>query len=86
MKFWFLLVLHEMWLLKKIMSKLLIILFIKEVRLVIRKWAEWGSRCSASGLQTWLGSMRTQIRSLPLLSGLRILRCCGCGVGQRQQL
>ena len=27
--------------------------------------------------------MRLQVRSLPLLSGLRIRRCCGCGVGCR---
>ena len=30
--------------------------------------------------------MRTQIRSLAPLSGLRIWRCCGWGVGQQLQL
>ena len=28
-----------------------------------------------------LGTMRFWVRSLPSLSGLRILSCCGCGVG-----
>ena len=31
-----------------------------------------------------LGTMRLQVRSLALLSGLRIQRCCGCGVGHRR--
>ena len=30
-----------------------------------------------------LGTVRLQVRSLALLSGLRIWRCCGCGVGQQ---
>ena len=29
----------------------------------------------------WLASLRTQIQSLTLLSGLRIPCCCGCGIG-----
>ena len=36
--------------------------------------------------QIRLGSMRMQVPSLASLSGLRILRCCGCGVGQWLQL
>ena len=28
--------------------------------------------------------MRLRVRSLPLLSGLRIRRCCDCGVGRRR--
>ena len=35
-----------------------------------------------SGLQTWLISMRMRTS----LSGLRILHCCGCGVGRQLQL
>ena len=33
-----------------------------------------------------LVSLRMQILSLALLSGLGILRCCGCGVAQQPQL
>ena len=31
-----------------------------------------------------LGTMRLGVQSLPLLSGLRILRCLSCGVGRRR--
>ena len=33
-----------------------------------------------------LGTMRLQVQSLASLSGLRILHCCGCGVGHWLQL
>ena len=33
-----------------------------------------------------LGTMRLRVRSLASLSGLRIWRCCGSGVGWQQQL
>lgn len=33
-----------------------------------------------------LESIRTQVRSLASLRGLRIGRCCGCGVGRQLQL
>ena len=33
-----------------------------------------------------LGNMRLWVQSLPLLSGLRIQRCRGCGVGHRHDL
>ena len=46
----------------------------------------WGFPIVAQGKRTQLVSMRTQVRSLALLSGLRIPRCCGCGVGRRLQL
>ena len=36
--------------------------------------------------RTQLVSMRTQVRSLASLSGLRIRCGCGCGVGQELQL
>ena len=36
--------------------------------------------------QIRLGTMKLRVRSLALLSGLRIWHCCGCGVGQQQQL
>ena len=36
--------------------------------------------------QTLLGSMRMQVWSLNLLSGLRIWCCCGCGIGWWLQL
>ena len=36
--------------------------------------------------QICLVSMRTQVQSLELLSGLRIWHCCGCGVRQQLQL
>ena len=36
--------------------------------------------------QIRLGTMRLQVRFLASLSGLRIRRCCGCGVGQQLQL
>ena len=39
-----------------------------------------------SGLRTWLVFMRMWVWSLTLLSGLRIRRGCGCGVGQQLQL
>ena len=34
-----------------------------------------------SRLWIWLVSMRMWVQSLPLLSGIRIQRCCGCGCG-----
>ena len=34
--------------------------------------------------RTQLVSMRMRVRSLASLSGLRILRCCGCGVDGRR--
>ena len=35
------------------------------------------------GLRTQLASMKMQVQSLVLLSGLKIWRCCGYGVGCR---
>ena len=35
-----------------------------------------------SRVRTQLVSMKIQVRSLASLSGLRILQCCGCGIGQ----
>ena len=40
--------------------------------------AQWKQTCQAS--------MRMQFQSLASLSGLRIPRCCGCGVGWQLQL
>ena len=39
-----------------------------------------------SGLRTRLVSMKMWVQSLISLSGLRIWRCCGCGVGQQLPL
>ena len=41
----------------------------------------WG----VPGVAQWkrVASMRMQVRSLALLSGLRIQRCCGSGVGRQ---
>ena len=36
-----------------------------------------------SGLRTHLVSMRMQVQSLALLSGLRIQHCCKCNIGSR---
>ena len=50
------------------------------------KHIEWGAPVVAQQKQIQLGTMRLQVQSLPSLSGLRIWRCCGCGVGQCLQL
>ena len=43
---------------------------------------EPGVHFMAQWKQIRLGTMRLRVRSLALLSGLRIGHCCGCGVGQ----
>ena len=50
----------------------------------VSKEGGWGVPVVAQWKQIWLASMRTQVRSLALLSGLGIWHCCGCGI--RQQL
>ena len=42
-----------------------------------------GSSCLAQGKQIQLGTMRLRVRSLALLSGLRIQVAVSCGVGRR---
>ena len=46
------------------------------------KGSSWGVHIEACWKRTRLVSMRTWVRSLALLSALRILHGCGCGVGQ----
>ena len=40
-----------------------------------------GAPIMAQQKRIWLASMRTPVRFLALLSGLRIWHCCGCGLG-----
>ena len=40
----------------------------------------------AQGRRIQPETMRLRVRSLALISGLRIQRCCGCSVGQQLQL
>ena len=46
----------------------------------------WEFPLWCSELQTQLVSMRMWVQSLAPLSGLRIWRCCGCGIGWQLQL
>ena len=47
---------------------------------------KWEFTVVAHQKPMWLASMRMEVQSLALISGLRILCCCGCGVGQQLQL
>ena len=48
-----------------------------------KRVSEVGVPVMAQWIWIWLAFMRTQVRSLALISELRIRHCCDCGVGRR---
>ena len=50
---------------------------------MVKNKVEWGSSCHGSVVTNLTRIHEDVVQSLTSLSGLRILRCYGCGVGQQ---